>query len=161
MSASYRGRSLLIEKAKSSRQSYGRSRRACQECGRIGCAGVDAAVALVARHGAAILRRLCVAGAAGVALHVAAEVRAGLLRCPPRRDEPGDAGEAFELEALALPLPARLAGPVERAEAGVDGTLVCLGSQLVTGCGCCSCDGELVSSCVDDFALPRRNAVST
>lgn len=46
-------------------------------------------------------------------------------------DLPLDTSEGLEAEAPLVPLAARLAGAIEGPEAGVDGTLVGLGTQSV------------------------------
>lgn len=54
-----------------------------------------------------------------------------LLGSDPARNLPCDACKALELEASLGPSATRLARAIESAKACIDGTLVCLGSQLV------------------------------
>lgn len=55
-----------------------------------------------------------------------------LLRGCPAWNLPDDASKALESEAALGPFATGLAGAVECAQAGVDSTLVCLGTKLVT-----------------------------
>lgn len=55
----------------------------------------------------------------------------GLWWCGPSRDLPLDAGEGLEMEPALGPLPTRLAGAIESAQASVDSTLVRLGAESV------------------------------
>ena len=66
-----------------------------------------------------------------VALDVAAKCRTGTKWRGPGTERPRHAGEGLELEAFAFPLTTGLAGAVEGAKAGVDGTSIRFGTELV------------------------------
>lgn len=55
------------------------------------------------------------------------------LGSPPARQLPENSGETLQLERLALPLATRCTGPIQSAEASIDGARVGLGTESVTG----------------------------
>jgi hypothetical protein len=56
-------------------------------------------------------------------------------RCGPSWNFPNNTREALEGEASTSPLATWLARSIERSKAGVDSTLVCLGTKLVSARG--------------------------
>jgi hypothetical protein len=72
-----------------------------------------------------------------------------LLGSDPARNLPCDACKALELKASLGPSATRLARAIESAKASVDGTLVCLGSQLVAS-------SRLGAGVIDRTVLPRK-----
>lgn len=112
------------------------------------CVGIHLTAALLTWEGTVVVGSFQVAGAGRVALHIAIFVYLGLLRCPPCRDVEDGASERFQLEALLLPLPRGLPGAVERAEAGIDGTLVGFGAKLGRRDRCDAGEGTFNISCI-------------
>lgn len=66
----------------------------------------------------------------------------GLWWCGPSRDLPVDAGKGLELEATLGPLSTWLAGAVEGTQAGIDSTLIRLGTEPV--CSRSGLEGTIV-----------------
>lgn len=70
-------------------------------------------MALTALRSAAAVVRLGITRSSGLAFDIAIEARLLSPRGAPRAHIPDHTGETFQLEAFALPFPARLAGTVK------------------------------------------------
>jgi hypothetical protein len=150
-----RGEHILRWSSNSNNGSRGRLGRLCRWCTRAvhglawraGHLDVDPIVAFLALELAIVLVLLAAVARRRL---FRLDLRLGLGWRGPAGELPDDPSEALDPEAALLPLAAGLARPVEGPQASIYSTLIGLGAEFMSRCGCIrsSCGGAVIDRTV-------------